>query len=78
MNSTQTLFSEKLDHVSIFHSNGIFKVNGGLIGNVKICGMAYPKNVAYAVIKLSAKSHYFNILCTIDVLSCPTILGVLK
>ena len=34
--------------------------------------MAYQKNVAYAFIKLSAKSHSCNILCTIDVLSCPT------
>ena len=34
--------------------------------------VAYQKNVAYAFIKLSAKSHSFNILCTMDVLSCPT------
>ena len=34
--------------------------------------VAYHKNVAYAFIKLSAKSHSFNILCTMDVLSCPT------
>ena len=31
--------------------------------------VAYQKNVAYAFIKLSAKSNSFNILCTIDVLS---------
>ena len=31
--------------------------------------VAYQKNVAYAFIKLSAKSHRFNILCTVDVLS---------
>ena len=36
--------------------------------------VAYLKNVDYAFIKLSAKSHNFNILCTMDVLtcSCPT------
>ena len=34
--------------------------------------VAYQKNVVYAFIKLSAKSHSFNILCTIDVLSCPS------
>ena len=34
--------------------------------------VAYQKNVAYAFTKLSAKSHSFNILCTVDVLSCPT------
>ena len=33
--------------------------------------VAYQKNVAYAFIKLSAKSHSFSILCTMDVLSCP-------
>ena len=27
--------------------------------------VAYQKNVAYAFIKFSAKSHSFNILCTI-------------
>ena len=35
--------------------------------------VAYPENVAYAVIKLSAKSHNCNILCTLGVLSCSTI-----
>ena len=39
--------------------------------------VAYPKNVAYTVIKLSAKSHNFKILRTMDVLSCPTILKYL-
>ena len=34
--------------------------------------VAYPKNLAYAVIKLSAKSHNFHILYTMNVLSCPT------
>ena len=34
--------------------------------------VAYQKNVIYAFIKLSAKSHSFNNLCTIDGLSCPT------
>ena len=34
--------------------------------------VAYQKNVVYAFIKLSAKSHTFNILCTMDGLSCPT------
>ena len=37
--------------------------------------VAYQKNVVYAFIKLSAKSHSFNILCTMDGLSCPTISG---
>ena len=36
--------------------------------------VAYQKNVVYAFIKLSAKSHSFNNLCTIDGLSCPTII----
>ena len=35
--------------------------------------VAYQKNVVYAFIKLSAKSHSFNILRTTDGLSCPTI-----
>ena len=35
--------------------------------------VAYQKNVVYAFIKLSAKSHSFNILRTMDGLSCPTI-----
>ena len=34
--------------------------------------VAYQKNVAFAFMKLSAKSHSFNILCTMDGLSCPT------
>ena len=34
--------------------------------------VAYHKNVVYAFIKLSAKSHSFNILRTMDGLSCPT------
>ena len=36
--------------------------------------VAYPKNIAYAVIKFSAKSHNFDILRTMDVLSYPTIM----
>ena len=47
--------------------------------NVLIChieasdfSVAYQKNVVYAFIKLSAKSHSFNILCTMDGLSYPT------
>ena len=36
--------------------------------------VAYQKNVVYALIKRSAKSHSLNILCTLDGLSCPTIL----
>ena len=39
--------------------------------------VAYQKNVVYAFIKLSAKSHSFNILCTMDGLSCPTKLDFL-
>ena len=35
--------------------------------------VAYQKNVIYASIKLSAKSHSFNILRTMDGFSCPTI-----
>ena len=35
--------------------------------------LAYLKNFVYAFIKLSAKSHSFNILRTMDGLSCPTI-----
>ena len=34
--------------------------------------VAYQKNVVYAFLKLSAKSHSFNILCTMNGLSCPT------
>ena len=33
--------------------------------------VAYQINVVYAFIKLSAKSHSFNILCTMNGLSCP-------
>ena len=40
--------------------------------------VAYQKNVVYAFIKLSAKSRSFNILCTMDGLSCPTINGWLQ
>ena len=44
--------------------------------NFLICHIyvAYQKNAVYALIKLSAKSHSFNILCTMDGLSCPTIM----
>ena len=38
--------------------------------------VAYQKNVVYAFIKLSAKSHSFNMLCTMDGLSCPTMVFV--
>ena len=34
--------------------------------------VAYQKNAVYALIKLSAKPHGFNILRTMDGLSCPT------
>ena len=34
--------------------------------------VAYQKNVVYAFIKLSAKSHSFNSLRTMGGLSCPT------
>ena len=34
--------------------------------------VTYQKNVAYSFNNLSAKSHSFNILCTMDVLDCPT------
>ena len=34
--------------------------------------VAYQKSVVYAFIKFSAKSHSFNILRTMDGLSCPT------
>ena len=37
--------------------------------------VAYQKNAVYAFIKLSAKSHSFNILRTMDGLSCPTIVN---
>ena len=40
--------------------------------------VAYLKNFVYAFIKLSAKSHSFNILRTMDGLSCPTILNTSK
>ena len=30
------------------------------------------KNIVYAFTKLSTKSHNSNILCTMDVLGCPT------
>ena len=39
--------------------------------------VAYQKNVVYAFIKLSAKSHSFNILGTMDGFSCPTIAVIL-
>ena len=34
--------------------------------------VAYQKNAVYAFIKLSAKSHSFNILRTMDGFSCHT------
>ena len=34
--------------------------------------VVYLKNIAFCFIKLRAKSNSFNILCTMDVLSCPT------
>ena len=34
--------------------------------------VSHQKNAVYAFIKLSAKSHSFNILRTMDGLSCPT------
>ena len=37
--------------------------------------VAYLKNVVQAFTKLSAKSHSLNILCTMDVHSCPTTEG---
>ena len=64
------LFSEKSEHNSIFDQCGTLKVKGGQLGNDTICGIS--KNDAYAFIKLSAKPHSFMILCTMDVLSCPT------
>ena len=64
-----TLFSEKSEHVSIFDPRGTLKVNGSHLGYV-----AYQKNVVYAFIKLSAKSRSFNILCTMDGLSYPTMM----
>ena len=33
--------------------------------------VAYLKNIALCFIKLSSKSHSFNILYTMGVLSCP-------
>ena len=36
--------------------------------------VSYQKNVAYTFIKLSVKSLSFNILCTLDLLSCPTMI----
>ena len=65
-----TLRSEKSKHVSIFDPCGIFKVNAAILEMSQY--VAYQKNVAYFFIKLSAKSPSFNILCTMDVLSCPT------
>ena len=62
-----TLFSEKSKHVSIFDSCLTPKVNGGHLGQY----VAYLKITPHAFIKLSAKSHRFNILCTMYVLNCP-------
>ena len=74
MTNNLTLFSEKLKHVSIFDPCRTLKVSGDHLGNATICGIS--ENIAYGFIKLSAKSHSFNILCTIDVRSCPTILNI--
>ena len=67
-----TLFSEKLEHVSIFER--IMRNPHGQWRPFSKChNVAYlEKKNAYGFIKLSAKSHSFNILCTIDVFSCPT------
>ena len=35
-----TLFSEKLEHVSIADPCGTLKVNGGHLGNATICGIS--------------------------------------
>ena len=48
-----TLFSEKLEHVSIFDPWRTLKVNGGHLGNATICGIS--ENVAYASIKTQCK-----------------------
>ena len=64
-----TLFSEKSEHVLISDLCGTLKVNGGHLGNATICGIS--EKCCYAFIKLCAKSHSFNILCTMDGLSSP-------
>ena len=59
----------------MFDLCGTLKVSGCHLGNDTVC--AYQKNIAYALIKFSAKSHSFNILCTIFVFGCPTTLLLL-
>ena len=66
-----TLFSEKPEHVSILYTCGTLEVKGSHLGNATICGIT-EKNVVEAFIKLSAMYYNFDILCTMDVLSCPT------
>ena len=50
-----TLFSEKSEHVSIFDPTSM----AAILEMPQY--VAYQKNVAYVVIKVSAKSHDFNI-----------------
>ena len=66
-----TLFSGKFEHVSILTHVELSKVMAAILEMPQY--VAYQKNVAYAFIKLSAKSHSFNILCTMAGLSYPTI-----
>ena len=49
----------------------LFNDNGGHHVDIPQC-VACQKNVVYAFIKLSAKSHSFNILRTMVVLICTT------
>ena len=51
-----TLFSEKLENVSVFDPCKTLKVNDGL---------GYQKNVAYGLFTLFTKSHTFNRYCTL-------------
>ena len=56
-----TLFSEKLEHVSIFDSCITPRSMAAIIEMPQY--VAYLNNIAFGFIELSAKSHSINILC---------------
>ena len=65
-----TLFSEKSD-VSILTHVELSRSMATIVEMPQYVAFQ-QKNVVYTFIKLSAKSHSFNILHTIDGLNCPT------
>ena len=70
--NTLMLFSQKSDHVLIFDHVEISRAMAAIL---EIQYVAYPKNVAYALFTLSAKSQTLTNTaqsCHFLVLSCPS------